>query len=140
MCRIAELVTGLFLIIAAYKDWRTKRVSCVLLAVMFLAILGMRFFMVEEGVLSTIGGIAIGAVFLALSKCTKESIGYGDSFLIFSLGIFLGGRKVLETVFVAMLFSCVFSIIYSIRHGWRGKHTIPFIPFLAAAYIGVVLL
>ncbi len=140
MCRIAELVIALFLIIAAYKDWRTKRVSCFFLVVMFLVILGMRLFIVEESLLSTIGGIAIGAAFLVLSKCTGESIGYGDSFLIFLLGIFLGGRKVLETVFVAMLFSCVFSIIYSIRYGWRRKHTIPFIPFLAAAYIGVVLL
>lgn len=140
MCRVAELVTALFLIIAAYKDWRTKRVSCVLLAVMAVVILGMRLFIIEESLLSTIGGIAIGVVFLTLSKCTGEAVGYGDSFLIFLLGIALGGKEALETVFIAMLFSCVCSIFYSIRHGWNRKHTIPFIPFLAAAYIGVVFL
>lgn len=140
MCKVAEIVVLLFLLIAAYKDWKTKRISVLFLFVMSVVMLGIRLLIIEESLLSTLGGVAIGIVFFMFSKCTKESVGYGDSWLILLLGIFLGGKRVLEVVLIAMLFSGVFSIVHCMRHGWDRKQTIPFIPSLAAAYIGVVFL
>ena len=93
MCKVAEIVVSLFLMIAAYKDWRTKRISVLFLFVMSVVMLGVRFLIIEESLLSTLGGVAIGVVFFMLSKCTKESVGYGDSWLILLLGIFLGERE-----------------------------------------------
>lgn len=140
MCKVAEVVVALFLAIAAYKDWRTKRISCLFLLVMSIVILGMRLFIIEESLSATLGGVAIGIVFFVLGRCTKESVGYGDSWMILLLGIFLGGKRVLETVFWAAFFAGLFSLAHCIRHGWNRKRTIPFIPFLVAAYIGVVFL
>lgn len=140
MCKVAEIVVLLFLLIAAYKDWKTKRISVLFLFVMSVVMLGIRLLIIEESLLSTLGGVAIGIVFFMFSKCTKESVGYGDSWLILLLGIFLGGKRVLEVVLIAMLFSGVFSIVHCMRYGWDRKQTIPFIPSLAAAYIGVVFL
>ena len=140
MCRIAEVLAALFLIIAGYRDWKTKRISCLLLSVMTIAIIVMRFAVVKDTIWSTLGGVAIGMFFFALSKCSKESVGYGDSWLILLLGIFLGGKTLLEVVLVATFLAGLFSLAYCIRHGWNKKQTIPFVPFLAAAYIGVVFL
>lgn len=140
MCRVAEIVVSLFLMIAAYKDWRTKRISVLFLFVMSVVMIGIRLLIIEESLLSTLGGVAIGVVFFMLSKCTKESVGYGDSWLILLLGIFLGGKRMLEIVFWAAFFAGLFSLAHCIRYGWSRKQTIPFIPSLAVAYIGVVFL
>ncbi len=140
MRKVAETVVLLFLMIAAYKDWKTKRISVLFLFVMSVVMLGIRLLIIEESLLSTLGGVAIGVVFFALSKCTKESVGYGDSWLILLLGIFLGGRRVLEVVLIALFFSGMFSIVHCMRRGWNRKQTIPFIPSLTVAYIGVVFL
>ena len=43
MCKVAEIVVSLFLMIAAYKDWRTKRISVLFLFVMSVVMLGVRF-------------------------------------------------------------------------------------------------
>lgn len=140
MCKVAECVIAGFLAAAACQDWRTKKVSCLLLSVMTVVTLGMQFLIIKENLLSILGGAAVGALFFLLSKSTREAVGYGDSWVILLLGIFLGGKDVLQVVLWAALFSSVFSIIYCIRHGFRGKQTVPFIPCLAAAYIGVVFL
>lgn len=140
MCKVAESVVALFLIVAAYKDWRTKRISVLFLFVMSVVTLGIRLLIIEESLLSILGGVAIGIVFFMFSKCTKESVGYGDSWLILLLGVFLGGKRVLEVVLIAMLISGIFSIVHCMRHGWNRKQTIPFIPSLTVAYIGVVFL
>lgn len=140
MCQIAEILVALFLLIIGYKDWKSKQISCLLLAAMTVAIIALRFIVVKDTIWSTLGGVAIGIFFLALSKCTRESVGYGDSWLISLLGIFLGGKTLLEIVLLATFFASLFSIIYCIRRGWNKKYTVPFVPFLAAAYIGVMFL
>ena len=44
------------------------------------------------------GGAAVGAGFLLLSKVTGEGIGYGDSWGILVLGLYLGLWKLLEVL------------------------------------------
>lgn len=140
MCRVADIIVAVFLIMAAYRDWKTKQVSLRLLLLMALVITVLRFMVIEDSVWATVGGMAIGMGFFAASKCTREAIGYGDSWLIFLLGIYLGGRVLLEVVFAASLFASLFSIFYCFRHGWNKKQGFPFVPFLTAAYLGVVFL
>lgn len=49
-------------------------------------------------------------VFLLISKCTRESIGYGDSWLILLLGIQLGYLKAISVLFAASLLAGVASL------------------------------
>lgn len=140
MCRIADIAVAAFLLVAGYKDWKTKQISVLFLSFFTIAVILMRFLIVRNFVWSTAGGILIGLAFFVVSKCTREAIGYGDSWLIFILGIYLGGLAILEVVLGACFLSSLFSIFYCIRKGWNKKHTIPFVPFLAIAYTGVVLL
>ena len=81
----------------------------------------------------------MGLGFLAVSKVSGEALGYGDSILITILGIFLGFWNILSVLMAAFLLAAVFSAVMLARRGFTRKSSFPFVPFLAAAYIGAVL-
>ena len=120
-------------------DW-WQQISCLSLVLMAALVLVLRMVFVDDTIWSTLGGAAVGISFFFISKYSRESVGYGDSWLILLLGIFLGGKIVVEVLFVASFLAALFSIGYGLVRGWNRKNTIPFIPFLAVAYVGVVLL
>ena len=140
MCEIEHGLVAVLLGIIAYRDLRTKQISCLSLVLMAVLVLVLRMIFVEDSMWSTLGGVAVGISFFFISKYSRESVGYGDSWLILLLGIFLGGKLVMELVFVASFLAALYSIGYGFIRGWNGKNTIPFIPFLTLAYLGVVLL
>ena len=86
------------------------------------------------------GGVAVGLLFFGISKVTKEAVGYGDSWLVTILGMYLGGRRLLEVILTATVLAGIFSLIFCVFQGWDRKRSIPFVPFLTVAYLGVVLL
>lgn len=140
MCRVIEYIIALLLITLAYNDWKTKRVSAWLLGVITVVAITARIFLVSTSVWNTLGGVAIGVLLFGISKWSREALGYGDSWLILSLGIYLGGMKLLEVISLASFLACLFSIAYCIRCGWSRKHTLPYIPFITAAYLGGMFL
>lgn len=140
MCEIENVLVALLLAAVAYRDWRTKQISCLALIAMAVLIVVLRVALVEDTVWSTLGGVAVGAGFFLISKCSKESVGYGDCWLILLLGVFLGGITLIEVVLVATLLTGLFSLVFCMNRGWRKKYTVPFAPFLAVAYMGVVFL
>lgn len=140
MCEVEHSLVAILLVAMAYRDWRTKRVSCLSLVLMAVLVLVLRIVFVKDTIWSTLGGVAVGISFFFISKYSRESVGYGDSWLILLLGIFVGGKMIMEIIFVASFLAALFSIGYGLVRGWNRKNTIPFIPFLAAAYVGVALL
>ena len=140
MCRVMEYIIGVLLLVLAYNDWKTKRVSIYLLGIVLVMAVTGRIFCFSISAMNTIGGVGVGILLLGISWLSREAIGYGDSGLILSLGIGFGGMRTMEIVFRASCFACVFSIVYGIRHGWNKKHTLPYIPFVAAAYWGGIFL
>ena len=140
MCEIEHGLVAVLLGIIAYRDLRTKQISCLSLVLMAVLVLVLRMMFVEDSMWSTLGGVAVGISFFFISKYSRESVGYGDSWLILLLGIFLGGKMIMELVFVASFLAALYSIGYGFIRGWNRKNTIPFIPFLTLAYLGVVLL
>lgn len=140
MCGIEKALVAVLLVVMAYRDWRTKQISCLSLVLMAILVLVLRMLFVEDTIWSTLGGVAVGIAFFFISKYSRESVGYGDSWLILLLGVFVGGKMIMEVIFTASFLAALFSIGYGLVRGWNRKNTIPFIPFLAAAYVGVVLL
>ena len=140
MCKIGYVLIALWMMVVAYRDLRTKQISCLALLVMSFFVLVFRIVLVKDTIWSTLGGVLVGAGFFLISKWSKEAIGYGDSFLILLLGIFLGGKILLEVVLFATLLASVFSLGVCMIRGWNKKYTIPFAPFLTLAYMGVVFL
>ena len=96
MREIENVLVALVLGAVAYRDWRTKQISCLALFAMSILIVLLRIILVEDTIWSTLGGAAVGAGFFLFSKCSKESIGYGDCWLVLLLGIFLGGKTLVE--------------------------------------------
>ena len=140
MCSVTDYIIMGFLTMAAWSDLRKKQIPLWLLLSMAACSIVFRCIWVENTVISTIGGIMIGLFFFVMSRITREAIGYGDSSLMLILGIYLGGMKLLQMVFVASVGASLFSIIFCMKQGWRRNSTIPFVPFLTAAYLGVILL
>ena len=86
-------------------------------------------------VLLAAGGCT-GIVFLLISRASGEAFGYGDSILILIIGVFLGFWNLLYLLLGAFSMAAVFSAVMMIKHGFSRKSSFPFVPFLAAAYLG----
>ena len=85
------------------------------------------------------GGAGVGILFLLVSKVTREGFGYGDSWAILALGIYLGLWGVLDVLVGTFCFLAVAALVCLTAKKMSRKHTIPFIPFLAAGYLLSVL-
>ena len=85
------------------------------------------------------GGAGVGILFLLVSKVTREGFGYGDSWAILALGIYLGLWGVLDVLAGTFCLLAAVSLICLTAKKMSRKHTIPFIPFLAAGYLLSVL-
>lgn len=138
MCELANVIMTGFLGVMAYKDWKTKKISVLMIGLTAIAAILLQIFVVQESFWSVFCGLMIGLLFLLLSKWTRESVGFGDSLLITVLGIYLGSTQLLEVMLGAGLGASIFAIWQCFCHGWNRKVTIPFVPFLAAAFIGAV--
>ena len=139
---MCEIIDGLMLVllgIASWGDWKRREISVNLLIVMSVFVIGSAFLLKRNSLLSVLGGIAIGLFFVYLSYITEEKIGYGDSWLIGVLGVYLGGTALLELMLIASLAASVCSLGYCACHGWNRNHTLPFIPFMLVAFVGVLL-
>lgn len=75
-----------------------------------------------------------GLIMLMLSFLSKEALGYGDSALFILCSISLGMLNGFIIILISFIYSALFSIILLIK-GNSGKSTIPFAPFITAAFI-----
>lgn len=83
------------------------------------------------------GGLLIGLVFVAVSKVTGEKLGYGDSWLLCILGIYLGTWNLLEILLTAWMAAALAAIAVLVLHRCRRGTVLPMVPFIAAGYIAV---
>lgn len=121
--------------IAAWQDWRKKKVSAGLLAGAGIAGLLCYGYFRQITAKDMFLGAAIGAVLLLLGFVTGEKIGYGDGALVLVCGIFLGFTANLQLFCIALVLveaAALFLIVIK-RKGRR--YQIPFIPFLLAGYL-----
>lgn len=138
MCKVVAGMVLFLLIICAYWDCRKKQIPVALLLLM-TGIVIVSLFCKEESIYSKIGGALIGILFFAVSRCTKEAIGYGDSWIILNLGIVLGLYKLIQVVFWAAFAAGIFSLFLLWKHKWKKRETVPFVPFLTFACLGVMV-
>ena len=129
MCEITDWMIWLLLAGCGVIDWKKKSIPLWLLIVFGMAATLSLFFCRERSVGETVGGILVGIILLLISRCTKEAIGYGDSFMILFLGMYLGGVRVLLVLFgasfmagICALFSCQILIPYT--HLWYNTNII----------------
>lgn len=132
------MIAIFFLVILSVYDIRNKEVPMLWLllfgcvATVYVVLDGKR-----EGIMM-IYSLIPGAFLLAISLCTRESIGYGDGWTVLALGILLGLWKCFVVVFAGFLFSAIFSLILLVLRRVNGKSRLPFLPFITMG-LGVVM-
>lgn len=138
MWTLSQIVCLMFLIGMSVVDIRCHKVSVnVLIAGTVCAVLYQIFQMCSAGteMLQIAGGAGIGLIFLLVSKVTREGIGYGDSWGILSLGIYLGFMKLIEVLAGALFLLVIISIVMLSVKRMSRKFTLAFYPFLTAGYV-----
>ena len=138
MYKIADWVVFIFLIVIGVIDWRKREIPICMLFFMSLTVLLFAIFCRHVGLSYRLVGALLGVIFFLISKVTKEAVGYGDSWLILLIGIHLGILKALQLLFVASVLSALFAVFYLWKCNWKKSAMLPFAPFLAIAYIGVM--
>ena len=133
---------GMMMTLAAVAVWdilyRKFRVG-VLLLILFLAI-GCKLLAGNMVIVDMIAGMVVGCGFLLISKLTNEAFGYADSLMILTLGIFMGVWELFLLLILAFSLAAIFAGAGMLLKKFSKDFSIPFIPFLAVSYAGVMMI
>ena len=140
MWRISQIICLGILTGLSVVDIRSRKIPVNILILAGLLVLGYQILAGKEDIRMVLGGICIGAVFLLISKATGEGVGYGDSWAVLILGIYLGMWGLIEVLFAAFLVLAAASVICLGRKKMSRKCRLPFYPFLAVGYFLSILM
>lgn len=133
---ICQCIFLVYIAALAVMDFKYRKLPLkTLLSGLFIAAAGCLCGREISPVLLATGG-CMGIVFLLISRVSGEYFGYGDSILILIIGIFLGFWNLMYLLLGAFSMAAVFSAVMMIKHRFNRKSSFPFVPFLAAAYLG----
>ena len=138
MCQVANWFVLILLAVASVIDWRKREIPMSLLFIMSAGVTIFAIYCKDITIWYRLAGGALGMMLFVVSTVTKEAIGYGDSWLILLLGVQLGIFRVLQLLFTASLLAVIFAVFYLWVRKWNRKATLPFVPFLTIAYLGVM--
>lgn len=136
---MTDVLAAVFLGISARTDIRTREVSvkfCILCGTIGI---GVQMWLGRMEMIQLAAGAAVGMILLGIGFLSREAIGYGDGIAVAVLGIWLGFAENLQTVLLAFVLSGVAGGILILTKRKSGKDSIPFIPFLLAAHLLIML-
>ena len=139
MWKVSQCISMVLLAVLSITDIHSRRIPVIVLISGNLAVLCYQIYIAKEDVFVLAGGIGVGLLFLLVSRVTREGMGYGDSWTILILGIYLGLWKLLEVLLAAFLLLWIAAIIFLSLNKISREYNLPFIPFLAAGYLFSIL-
>jgi len=140
MCKIADWFVFFLMVACSYSDAKKKTIPIYLLIILSVVVVCVAMLCNTVSMQMRVTGALLGLLFLFVSKCSKEAIGYGDSWLILLLGIQVGCLRAIGVLFLASLLASAISLFFLWRHRWKRSMTLPFVPFLTIAYLGAMVL
>lgn len=135
-----EMILFLFLAVCAVFDgiWKRIPIAVVWLGILTALLLRLEGAMGETSWLAVGLSVTPGIMFLLLSFISGEKVGYGDGWVLFMIGAFLGaGRCFLILLAALMAESFLVHILLAFGKIHRDGE-IPFVPFLLLG-MGVVV-
>lgn len=130
----------IWLVVLSIEDIKHKKISLIIILIGGLCLFTFSLAMSELSIRDRIGGIMIGGFMLLISYLTRGQIGLGDGLVLSIIGISYGFLMNLNLLILGLILSSIFSILLLICKKAKKKSTIPFIPFLLAGYLGVLIL
>ena len=82
------------------------------------------------------GAVTGGLVFMLCYLLSGRQIGAGDVKLVFVMGLYLTGQRIIGAIFYGALLCCVYSLIQMGRKKLGLKDGVPIVPFL---YLGTLI-
>lgn len=140
MWTISNIICLLYLLLLSAKDIKIHKVSVLMLIIAGAGCIGYQICARKMNIGLIIGGILVGVLFLIISKVTREGIGYGDSYGILILGMYLGIWEVLIVLSIAFFLLLFVAVSFFYRKRKSGKCALPFYPFLTCGYVGLLLM
>lgn len=130
-----KVMTGIILAGMAVQDWRTGRISagCPLLCIA----VGITVRLIEHslGTVEFLGGLFIGLFVLAAAAVSGGRLGTGDGWVLTACGVCLGWKAVLVLLFTSMFLFTAAGVGGILLKGWSGKKSMPYVPFIWAAFM-----
>jgi len=137
--KIWNTIFFLFQAVCSVYDIRIRAVPRWLLLLGSALTAAARIAGIGEGTWVYIWGAFVGIGFLIVSRCTKEALGYADSWMIFLLGMYLGIWKLVSALSFSFLAAGIWSLGKVVLKKKGRKEVIPFLPFLTAGYLGGIV-
>ena len=85
---------------------------------------------------SLIGAVVVGLAFLLCYVVSKHQVGAGDVKLVFIMGLFMTGDRIVGAVLYGCIICGLYSVIQMIRKKLTLKSGVPMVPFL---YLGTLI-
>ncbi len=129
------LLTAVFLCVLSVSDIRTKTIPG-WSALLFCAAAGVLHLILSDlPVIQVLAGIAPVLILLLLSKVLSPSLGEGDGLAVMACGCALGSDREFAALTAALVFCGIISIILLLLKKVRRSDCLPFLPFLAASHL-----
>lgn len=129
----------LFLGLMSLFDIKSKRLPDVSVILSLVSAVLVRIAFKGLPLKSYVAAMVVGVTFMLISYFTDEKIGYGDSLVILFIGILLGFENLLFIIFSALVMCLVTGVVMIIVNDGRKDLTLPFVPFMFAAFVMLVI-
>ena len=137
---IREGILLAFLGLNTVSDIKTKKI--LVWSAWVFGIFGFVYGFVGNGLSLLQGLMALlpGIIFIAISKITKESMGYGDGIIVLVMGVYISLQKIVGSLMIALIFAAVWSGILLVFFRKKKHDEFPFVPFVLLGYLGGLLI
>lgn len=138
--KITEIIVIVLLSVCAIEDIKEKVVSMSMIVGFGALGVIVQCCLRNVSIWSVLGGMGIGLLIIVLSCLTKGGIGIGDGMLLITTGIYLGVKENFLLLLVALFGVALWALLLILIQKITFKKEIPFIPFVWAAYVGMLIL
>lgn len=143
MLKVLELVKPAVLFfslaVAAFIDWKKKKVYLPMIIATGCAGVIIHIFMQDMTIMDIIVGVLPGIILLFLGYVTKESIGYGDGCIFIMTGVYLGGLGNLMLLVISSVLAGIYAIVILLMRKGSRNDSFAYVPFVLFAYVVLII-